>query len=245
MTISEDKKQALLNKVQALLNLAAKNSGATEHEAASAYAMAQDLLKKYNLSLDDADIKNEKVLEQMIEFGMNQPVWLSALFNQVCRTFYCQPLKWGRGRFSLAGQITDINVCKFTFDYLRETIDRMAVRYANENKGLGHAKSIKASYSLGMVNTISAKLQMIKAERDAQENPEMTSKVNAMVLVKTNLVADYIKNTYGKLRNISSSVSYGKGSMESYSQGKEDGKHVNIAKSGLTSSHTSMKKLNG
>lgn len=83
-------KQRLLARIRRLMALGTRNSNL--HEAARAVGLAQKLMQRHNLSLDDLKLTDvrESVCRQLWSDAEKIPAWLNALATVVCMTTGCR-----------------------------------------------------------------------------------------------------------------------------------------------------------
>lgn len=145
--MTETQINGILDKVKKLLTLAT-NAGATPDEAASAAAMAQSLLFKHNLSMEDVDTQSaaEKQATAIgldsFELGKDATLfmvgWHRALFHNLARHNFCQAVTYtgsntGVGgkinhsrRMGIVGEQQNIEVVKWLYTHVSEQVERMA-----------------------------------------------------------------------------------------------------------------------
>ncbi len=170
----DDDTRRVVDKIQKLLQLAAKNPN--EAEAASATAKAQELLAAYNL--DVATIEREsgvsgKRLDENVSGGMykfQQKLWQHVAELNFCM-YWTQRVRrrdnfvW-RGRrilttfeHRLVGRATNVAATKNLAGYLHQTIERLC----REKVGDGNLTQIRSSFMIafreGIVDRIVEKIE--------------------------------------------------------------------------------------
>lgn len=158
----------IIEKIRRLLAL---SKSPNEFEAAAAAAKAQDLLFKYNLSTADIDIAGKSEEEYGAAWfndGVNSR-WRHMLLEAVASNSFCEAGRViGRhGTYQILGKKSDIEIVTYLFNYLAETVERMAAQY--RGKGLG--REWLNAYRRGLVIGIAVTLrgQRLKSEREAGE----------------------------------------------------------------------------
>jgi hypothetical protein len=196
--------ERLKTRIQALRSKTIAN-GCTENEALSAAAKVAELLDRHDLSLTDIELR-ESACEQMVyETHRKKRIPLDDCIGAIA--IFCDCRVWreksplGENRYVFFGLRADLEVAH----YLTEVIDT-AVR-----SELGRYKTSKdyarfmhrdrhlanASFALGMVASIAAKLVAMKAARD--EVNEGTGR--GLVVLKSSIVEDEFGKLDLKLRS--------------------------------------------
>jgi len=124
--MNKDVPESLIKKIQKCLAL---SQSPNENEAALAAQMAQELLTKYNLSMADVEVKNEKTGELMTDFVSKgtSDRWKINLMGSVARCNFCSMIMnqnyKGHVTFILIGKVHNIEVAKQIFGYLVDAMD--------------------------------------------------------------------------------------------------------------------------
>lgn len=225
--MTEERKTKLIERIQKLLAL---SSSPNEHEAALASARAQELLLKYNLTMGEVELNREEAIETIIDLGKRRPErWISSLLGGVCKAFDCQAINLGGGRLSIIGGPADCEAAKFTFNYLHQTTKRLATRYVELHRHEGHAKSIRYSYSLGVVFSVTKTLRDMKEKnkRKAEQADPSTGAALVRIEDQKNLhINNFLAKHYPRLTTSRARFNVASGSA--FSSGKKDGKNVRI-----------------
>lgn len=174
--------QKIIDKVEKLLRLAARNTN--PEEAAAATAKAQELLAAYNLSMSDVSQSEDKsaVREQLrIKGGMYE--YQRELYGAVARLNFC--LYWTivdkkyqtknkldrntgviRPRYVLTktfqhviiGRLVNARSTRIMADYLRQTIERLVnERYSNQQRWMAEAVAYREGISDAVCERIEAR----------------------------------------------------------------------------------------
>jgi hypothetical protein len=175
--VTERPDLAALDKLKARIQgLRAKTTenGCTEGEALSAAAKVAELLDRHDLSLSDIEIREAPCERREYETHLKKRVPLDGCIGAIAR--FCDCRVWrdksptGQARYVFFGHRSDVEVAH----YLTEVID-IAVRSelgrfktSAEYQRFPHRERHLAngSFTMGMVASIAAKLNAMKAERD-------------------------------------------------------------------------------
>ncbi len=199
---------AALDKLKARIQgLRAKttDNGCTEGEALSAAAKVAELLDRHDLSLSDIELRDAPCETREFETNRKKRIPLDDCVGAIAR--FCDCRVWreknpaGEARYVFFGHRPDVEVAH----YLTEVID-LAVRTE-----LGRFKTTaayqkfphkerhlaNASFTLGMVASIAAKLDAMKAGRDQANNQ---SSGRDLVVLKAAVVDAELEKLDLKLR---------------------------------------------
>ena len=221
MSIDRDK---ILTRIQKLLNLA---SGSSEHEAASAAAQAQKLMAKYDLCIEDITEDDEKrattVIEVEVASGKRMISWVYDLFCAVTDAFGTRTLIVDGYKYKglkVVGSESDVHATRITFEYLYDTVDRLAEGQA------GNGKAFINSYRLGVVASIREKLRAQARANKKEVQAEATEAGTALVLRKDQALVDYMKKFTGSYKpSKQNNMDVG-----GYRNGMVDGQNVGLDK---------------
>lgn len=238
----EKPSEKIIERIRRLLAMA--NDTSSPHEAGIAARRVQKLMEEYNLHNvesilsdleDDANVGQEtvtnfKVAGRSKKAAKECPPWVGRLSIAVARLFDCEvritsaePLTGVRGSVALAfyGYKTDLEVCKWTFEYLLNEVRRFN-RQASKQYGKGN-RELLGDYRLGLVNGI---LQVIKEAAREKElaKQAVTSTGTSLMVVKH----DAIAKKFGEFRY---GVARGKRvNATAWEHGVSDGKSVNLSR---------------
>lgn len=127
----ENKK--LLAKIKKLLALA---KSPNPHEAASALAMAQKLMKEYQISQEDVEITTK---ESETLFARRTPMYIHKLLRVICLAFGCEGYlsKWDKAKAVFLGQEERPEIASYCFDVLYRKLMKARKEFiANQSKRL-------------------------------------------------------------------------------------------------------------
>jgi hypothetical protein len=215
----------IIAKIRKTLALA-ENAGATPAEAIRAATQAEALLRKYNLEM--ADIIMEQTTDedvQVDEFSPNYrpgkvyksiPPWVQSIAVVTAKLYDCHA-RFGLDRktngqtFRLFGYSTDLQVCRWTIDYLTKAI--------YNNTPTVHGTTYANDFRKGATSEICRRLRELKTAQKAEY--ETSSSGTALVVFKE---AAIVKK-FGDFTYKSSSM---KTSTSGASEGRAFGATVNI-----------------
>jgi hypothetical protein len=177
---------SILNRVRKLLRLA---EGPNAHEAAAAAAKAQSLIDEHNLSAAllslDEGMQDDEDIEDFNDKGApldSQPVlhrWRLSLASSIARANGCRVYFTG-GSIALVGRPSDAETTRYLFGYLAREVERLC-----EKDGRGCGRTWRNNYRLGVVDTISQKLDA-EHQKFVAERREIAAADNAQALVRVN-----------------------------------------------------------
>jgi len=173
-----------LHKIELLLRKATGN--ANENEAAVATQLAQDLLAKYNLAMENvgqgdavsAERQDTKIPGGALEF--ERELWRAIAELNWCWYFAAYEAGVHKGHkvsrvHRLIGKKVNILSTKMMAEYLMTTLNRLAKEYCLETYGSYHNRSAPAiSFRKGAAERLASRLhtkryEILRAEREAAE----------------------------------------------------------------------------
>lgn len=234
--MSEEQYKSLVEKIKKLFALSKGNT--TEEEAASAIAKAQALMLQYNIEQEDlAASEVEDIIELDVEISKRFNIPATSLASALGKAFMVRPLivktKTGYHKIRFIGSITDVQTVKYIFDYVNNLADVKSkdyfenkVRYTKNSWTPSSAKKVKSDYEYGFISSVNANLKKITEERE-KANPYEAQVTQALVVVKSKRVDDYVNQTQGKIGTDKRTISYNKNHFEN---GSIDGSKVGLYK---------------
>jgi hypothetical protein len=127
--MNQNDENKVIEKIQKLFQL---SNSVNENEAAAALKKAEELMKQYGLTAGRVNYIEEKL--QLKKYRV--PEWEHLIFISVCYANNCQAFSFsGLGRLSLCGRKINVFLSIEMFNYLAETVKRMA---KEKCKGKGH-----------------------------------------------------------------------------------------------------------
>lgn len=197
--------KAVLDKIKKLMALTASPNLA---EAEVALSKAHQILKEYNLSMEDIEQDNRfSILEEdYLEFSKERK-WRTQLSATVADYNYSSVLKVTRGSTStlrIVGKEHNIVATRVMLDYLVATVERLSKTLPVKQR---------ESYKLGIVQTLNSRLMDARKEEAVE--------CNALVVREKDSINQYFKEkgnitTEVAKYKITNSVAYHKGTMDGY-----------------------------
>ncbi len=123
--------EKVIQKLKKLLALAEDN-GATESEAETAMRLAQELLVKHNLSMEDLQgSENDTNIIESIEDESSPSQWKHMIWSNTARLYFCRHLYSGfvyrkRVRHFVVGRPENVETTKCMARYFIKTIQKLA-----------------------------------------------------------------------------------------------------------------------
>lgn len=251
--------QDLSTVIEKIEKLLALSGSANEHEAALATAKANDLLVKYELTMEQVRLHDQEdgVGTESRSYVNTQKAqrWEQMLAAYVARHNFCEVLV-GPYRVTFVGRDDARKVSVYVYQQLARALHKMARRetrayikrqkakleivwnemgldrefdHRKDLRGAAHHKSWRASWLDGAVDGIGMQL------RKQRKVHEQSEKSNALVVVRDAEVQEYLQARYGKMK--SKIVDSGK-NWDAYRQGHQAGSDMQI-NPGLEQSNSS------
>lgn len=176
----------IISRVRKLLALSENNSN--PHEAASAAAMAERIMRKYQIENAEVIVASDpKVQKRSVNHGESRwneqsrsvPGWVQNLSVSVSKYTDCQADRSG-GSVHFYGVAGDAEVAAEMFRYLLKEIDRLTLKYMQSHLGLGRRAS--GQFRNGCSSKVSHRLDELRCEREAEFRE--TSAGTALIEVK-------------------------------------------------------------
>lgn len=246
MSAVVDGLDAVLRRCKKMLAIA-EDSRANPGEAAAAAAMAEKIMRKYQI--DNADViaadlgsgnadmfGTEDVGSTLDVEGRSKESksWAGSLAVRVagftdCQARYVWSGKHGKAiRFS--GYAADAQMARFTYIYLVNTMAAASRAYAKEN---GSDRTSLESFRQGFCKSLRDLLDQATAAKKAEMQASVSSR--SLVVVKGQAVADYFGDV--KYRDKSSRRRV----TDAYSDGAYEGNKVDVTRRGVGSSAGSQR----
>lgn len=183
----------LKSRIQALRAKTIDN-GCTEEEALSAAAKVAELLDRHDLSLTDIEIHEEHCERVEFETRRRKRIPLDSCVGAVAD--FCDCRVWreknatGELRYVFFGLRSDVAVAHYLTELIDGAVRSELGRYKTSREYLrfrhNERHMANASFALGMVTSLAAKLTAMKAERDGVNR----SAGRDLVIVKAAIVAE-------------------------------------------------------
>lgn len=203
-------KESVVEKIKALLALSDADRNNSEEEAKAAMLKAQELMAKYEISMEEVSTEDEEqysheVCEHKWDYAYRVP-----LANVLSKNFRCMLYMSGK-KIVFMGHPSDAQICKATFEYAYRFIMRKGNSVYNKRYSMGRpTKGVFNSYAHGFISGLQEAF-------DAQ--------CTALAIVTPQDVVDEFKKASEgwkskKTKNIGDDVTSG----EAWREGREDGK---------------------
>lgn len=175
-------KEKVIKRIQKLLSMAGSKSY-NPNEASVAAKRAQELLDKYNINISEVEAKEVTTVD--VELVQNRIIddWKMMLADAMQTAFgirslilSTRPPYSGQGIRFVGGEV-DVEVAKYTYDFLVETVDRLYEEGEEE-----------ISYKMGVASSICAKLRAMGQE----EKEKQAEKKNEIIFIKGRAIQDYL-----------------------------------------------------
>lgn len=255
----------IIERIKTLLKMAEDGRG-NENEMAIAMARAEKLMRKYNLDFadlvlqdldDDESISSAFAIDDFDYTPSRFPHWLGILGPAVSDLFYSQCRigwkPWKRGQrpylnMKFFGYKTDLEVCRWTYDFVVREINRLADKYYDDLKARmatwgdsdnNHdirelamfnnfsAKALKASFRDGATREVVIKIRRMIADREV-ESAAAPEASRSMALAVVNKKLQKIQEKFGE-----ADYKDAEGRtviLDAYDKGRDDGKKINITR---------------
>lgn len=214
-----DDMERVIERVRKMLAMA--NDKANIHESAVAAAMAEKLMRKYNLDMSDVEIAElgAKDVNQEFEWtGGKTKAWQEWIAVAAAKLYDCEVTYTGHKLnqgLAFRGVGPDPTVAAETFKYLRNETLRLAKIMVRGRKELN-------SFYAGCGDMLARRLQELKQERDNEFARSATG--TSLVVRKQDLIAQvYGQTRYGR------AGSYSPSDAQAFYAGREAGKGVNLS----------------
>jgi hypothetical protein len=177
--MTEDKKESIARKIQALIAKTGEGSNCSEAEALAATKLIDKLLFKYNLDISEVSYKNSEFEKLTIDTGKKKKGFSQFLCISIANLTDCKA--WASKKKSenqtyiFFGEKTNTQAANFLYDLLTNAISYEAKKYQKsteykEQKKYISGATLSNSFRLGCASRIGKRLDEMKAEnnRDTQ-----------------------------------------------------------------------------
>ena len=180
--------------IRAMSNKTVAN-GCTEAEAMTAIHLVGKLLQKYNLSMDEVQLRDEMCDTLKIHTGSKHKDGLYYAVSAVadfcdCKVWIVRGYSTGLS-YSFFGQESDLLMARYLVDLIRKSIDTELASYKRTSEYLScHLRGVSkrgasSSFGIGMGRRISQRLTDILRGNRAESTGN-----NALVVLKSQLVTE-------------------------------------------------------
>lgn len=231
--------EAIAHKIRALFAKSVEN-GATEAEAMAAAIKARELMDRYRLSMSDVDLKQEEVIQTLVERTNNLRVaavdYCLTGIEKYCgiRTWYSAVLVNDKKirRLAILGLKADVEMSVYLYKIIETAIDRETFYYQQSRdyqrlRGSRNARSdtkaATSSFQIGMASRINRRLVDMAREL---EPVAKTATGTALVVVKNQIVTQAFNDLGLNLKSFAGGMSAK--SSNAYALGRAAGDKVNL-----------------
>jgi|SRR6516164_2032645 hypothetical protein len=215
--------------------LAAKTveRGCTEHEALSAMAGVGRLLQRYNLTMNELDVRDStyKTIYIDIERAHRHPiddVTLALARLLGVKTWFHR--RHRTSAYAFFGQVQDLEFIEYLFNVCLRALDTDTERFKNskvyQNPRGHHRRTLSVSFQRGMAERIAERIDEIHQQNDAQYAAQHTGR--SLVVLKKELVEEAFEKEGIQLRT---SMRYVRlPHPQAHSHGRRAGDKVNLSR---------------
>jgi hypothetical protein len=187
----------ILRKIRGLQNLANDKKGATPEEAASAAAMAQRLIDKYQINIEDVDYDANQAkadAEPITNFGYSDPLdqpkrtyyednWsvrLASIVSKMngCVTHYQRTAK-EYSSIRIIGQPSDVAAVRYLYAFFKQQILNLRAENC-----VGRSNQYKGHFAEGCVDTLKEKLEASRRQTYDEKLAEVAGNPLALARVQ-------------------------------------------------------------
>ncbi len=188
--------EKLLRKIEKLLALSNSNY---EGEADTALKMAYDLMSQNGISMEDVQgYSKDEVLGKLGSGKLDEEDkqyrrWEVSLLNAIAKMFDCQVLRtayksryYKKCNLAIIGRESNRITTKLMYDWIHN-------KTLKESRSVGNSPSTRRAYCVGVSNSISRKVNILKAE---------APKTDKWGLVPVDEVTNWIKTELGNINSL-------------------------------------------
>ena len=188
--------EKLLNRIKKLLAL---SNSSYEGEADTALKMAYDLMNQNDISMEDIKVHSKDETLGKLGSGVldeeekQYRKWEVSLLNAIAKMFDCQVLRtthnsryYKKSSLTIVGRESNRITTKLMYDWIRD-------KTLKESRSVGDSPSTRRAYCVGVSNSISRKVNLLKAE---------APKTDKWGLVPVDEVTNWIKNEFNNVGSL-------------------------------------------
>lgn len=153
-------KEKILAKIKRLLELSNSSKNNSEEEAKAAMLKAQELMAKYEVSIEEVSAEEEQQFaheecEHKWDYGYRIPLGVALANNFRCKVYLS-----GKSVVFM-GHSIDAKICKETFEFAYKFIMKKGNQIYNKKYAMGHVtKGVFNSYALGFIRGLKEALEV-------------------------------------------------------------------------------------
>ena len=217
-----------------ILKILAKTSNPNEHEAEVAMTMAQELLLKHNLAIEDLHEESEDYIEEIVVDTVSRgSTWQRILLQSIAKSNSCTSIMIKSGKtkkYVVIGSETNAEACKTLYFYFFNVVTRLTHNHHEYNKIMEFSRgsSYYNSYRIGMSSRIGQRLNEAKLKAEAEGSEEYPALVVRSYYEKQDMLVNDYMEEFGKDYKIKLNTGTNR-DMSGYEQGYEDGGKVSLS----------------
>jgi hypothetical protein len=230
--MDNQEREKITAKIKKLLALA---TSPNEAEAKLASERAQEMLVRYNLSMQDVQKSNNDYTVYNFDTSKRKKVSDKFVYSLIVQFFFVRIVNQkalSNGEFiiirNFVGEKHNVEIAKYTYDFLVRVFNKA---WRDYKKSTGCGSGSRESFFYGLHNGIAETL-MVSRQKVEQSMALVVSKEDP------NLDA-FLNNEFGKLKNVPAKSSGSLGDPEALDAGAKEGLKVTISK-GIETKSTDM-----
>lgn len=213
--------EKIIEKIQKLLALSGSEN---KHEAELSMKKAQDLMTKHNLNMQAIDNHDSEYIGEKGEYYNRESIEAKYINSILSEFFFVSVIRSSKleGKFiTIVGEKNNVKTAQHMKVYLTNVFKVLWAEYKTKT---GCSVKSKQSFYMGLYRGFSEKMKEQRAE---------TEQKFEMVLVKDINVENKVMELFGKTTSTQRRVS-NTGDGKAMSEGKKQGKNLNINSGALT-----------
>lgn len=188
---------SILNKIR---NLRARAScdASSENEVLHAIKMADKLMKEHNINLSDLEVKKAGAIQHIWQSGrITRPVemWATPGIAKLTDT----QIFYSGGDIYIVGTPTDVEIATYYIDLVSHAIKNEWSKYPNKGLVLTSVRKFGNAFRKGVAYRLSERFKEMVA-------PPPPSQSRDLLIVKDQLIKDYLNDNNINLRNNKTSI---------------------------------------
>lgn len=226
---------AIKAKIAALLNKNSSN-GASEAEAMAAFKIAQKLMSEHGVTEADILANNDAAkdfLREMLRDGRKNlhevDLYCAATIAEFCDVKVWQSKEYNGGIKSgvvlnYFGYKADVETAKYIREVVYRAMEWEWVMYANSLENVGHKRTIRKSFMVGLAGRVNARLRDLKKET-------RTSGGTSLIVLKNQMVTqEYLRQVNIHLKKAPKSSVIAIKNSDAYNAGASAGNRVSLTR---------------
>lgn len=179
----------LRGRLQALRAKTVAN-GCTEAEALAAAAKLAELLDRYDLSLDDLNLRAQRCEQRVLEINKRQRQAMAMCVGAIAD--FCDCKVWrekdpaGKPRYVLFGLPAGLEMAQSIHDVVAAALTSGWEAHQRTQRFIRHGDDERGSFLLGMAVSLAGKLTALKSDR--RHSPEVKAAGRDLVLIRQDVV---------------------------------------------------------